>query len=219
MKEIIKTLNDHGVGVYDEKRSSFIACSAPISSEEEAFIFIKDMKGWHKKADHYVYAYTVYDEENALISRYSDDKEPQGTAGQPILGVFQSQNIENAASVVARYYGGTPLGAAGLTRAYRKVAGMAVHESGIIHKVLYDELFITMDYSMYNNVYYMLHSNTRADLMSLKYKIVQEEFGEKIRIHMYTAVADTKKMCELLKDAALGRISIRIEEKKGRYRI
>ena len=92
MKEIIKTLNDHGVGVYDEKRSSFIACSAPISSEEEAFIFIKDMKGWHKKADHYVYAYTVYDEENALISRYSDDKEPQGTAGQPILGVFQSQN-------------------------------------------------------------------------------------------------------------------------------
>ena len=96
---------------------------------------------------------------------------------------------------------------------------MAVHESGIIHKVLYDELFITMDYSMYNNVYYMLHSNTRADLMSLKYKIVQEEFGEKIRIHMYTAVADTKKMCELLKDAALGRISIRIEEKKGRYRI
>ena len=92
MKEIIKTLNDHGVGVYDEKRSSFIACSAPISSEEEAFIFIKDMKGWHKKADHYVYAYTVYDEENALISRYSDDKEPQGTAGQPIQ-VFSRARI------------------------------------------------------------------------------------------------------------------------------
>lgn len=55
--------------------------------------------------------------------------------------------------------------------------------------------------------------------MSLKYKIIQEEFGEKIRIHMYTAVADTKKMCELLKNAALGRISIRIEEKKGRYKI
>ena len=136
MKEIIKTLNDHGVGIYDEKRSSFIACSAPISSEEEAFNFIKDMKGWHKKADHYVYAYTVYDEENALISRYSDDREPQGTAGQPILGVFQSQNIENAAIVVARYYVGTPLGAAGLTRAYRKVAGIAVHESGLIARQL-----------------------------------------------------------------------------------
>ena len=88
MKEILKTLNDHGVGSYEEKRSQFIACSAPISSEEEALTFIKDMKGWHKKAHHYVYAYTVYDDEDSLICRYTDDREPQGTAGIPLLGVF-----------------------------------------------------------------------------------------------------------------------------------
>ncbi|MBS5843831.1 MAG: YigZ family protein [Clostridiales bacterium] len=219
MKEILKTLNDHGVGSYEEKRSQFIACSAPISSEEEALTFIKDMKGWHKKAHHYVYAYTVYDDEDSLICRYTDDREPQGTAGIPLLGVFQNQNIENAVIVVARYYGGIPLGAAGLTRAYRKVAGMAVRGSGSVYKILYDELFITVDYTMYNNVRYLLHSNTRADLMILKHKIIQEEFSDRIRIHMYTAVGDTKKMCELLTEAALGRISIQIEEQKGRYNI
>lgn len=217
MKEVLKTLNDHGVGMYDEKRSNFIACSAPVESEDEALKFIKDMKSWHKKADHYVYAYTVYDDEDMLISRYSDDREPQGTAGVPVLGVFQNQNIENAAIVVARYYGGMPLGASGLTRAYRKVAGIAVHGSGIVYKVLYDELFITVDYTMYNNVRYLLHSNTRADLMILKHKIIQEEFSEEIRIHMYTAVGDTQKMCDLLTEATLGRISIWIEKEKGRY--
>ena len=219
MKEVLKTLNDHGVGTYDEKKSHFVACSAPVSSEAEALAFIKDMRGWHKKAHHYVYAYLVYDEEDSLISRYTEDREPQGTAGIPVLSVFQNQNIDNAAIVVARYYGGIPLGAAGLTRAYRKVAGMAVHGSGTVYKALYDELFITVDYPMYNNVRYLLHSNTRADLMILKHKIIQEEFSDEIRIHMYTAVGDTQKMCELLTEAALGRISIRIEEKKGRYSI
>ncbi len=217
MKEVIKTLNDYGVGMYDEKKSQFIACAAPVSSEEEVQHFIKDIKCWHKKAHHYCDAYLINDESGNMVGRYTDDREPQGTAGVPILSVLESQNIENAAIVVARYYGGTPLGASGLTRAYRKVAGKAVHASGIVHRILYDELTVTLDYQMYNNVHYLLHSNTRVDLMHLKHKIVGEEYSEAIKLQIYSAVSDTEKLCELMREAALGRISIKIEEKKGWY--
>ena len=217
MKESLKTLKDIGVGMYDEKKSHFIACSAPISSEEEALEFMKKIKGWHKRAHHYVYAYTVYDENDVMISRCTDDKEPQGSAGLASLSVLQGQNIENSIVVVARYYGGIALGAAGLTRAYKKVSGMAVRSSGTCTLTLFDELFITVDYRMYDKIQHLLHSNTCADVMILKHKILEERYSENVDLHMYTAVGDTDKMCSLLTESASGQIQINRVEKKGRY--
>lgn len=217
MKEIIKTLKDYGVGLYDEKRSHFVACSASVHSEQEALDFIQKIKGWHKRATHYVYVYLFSDENDIVVSRYSDDKEPQGTAGIPVLDFLKSQKLENAAVVIARYYGGIPLGASNLTRAYRKVAGMAVRNSGTTYMVLYDDLFVSVDYTVYEKVRHLLYSNTREDLMILKHKVLGEEFGETVEIHMYSAVNDTEKLCKLLKDAACGKISFKIEYQKGRY--
>ena len=94
MKDIYVTLKSCGEAEFEEKKSRFIGCAAPVSTEEEALAFIKDVKNKYKKARHYVYAYNLCSEDGVVISRYSDDGEPQGTAGVPCLNAIQSQHID-----------------------------------------------------------------------------------------------------------------------------
>ena len=216
MNEILKTLTSRGESLYEEKKSSFIGIAVPVSSEQEALEFIKSVRSEYKKARHYVYAYTVY-EGDTLISRYSDDGEPQGTGGVPVLGVLESQGIENAAVVVVRYFGGVLLGASGLTRAYRKAAAEAVNAAEAVLKVFYDELFITLDYQSYNAVKYLISAGMRPDMLAMKYKVIDENFSDKIVIHMYIAVSDTAKMCDIIKETTFGRAEMHIDERKGRF--
>ena len=219
MKDLYATLKTPGEAEFEEKKSRFIGCAAPVTTEEEALAFIKEVKNKYKKARHYVYAYNLCSEDGIVISRYSDDGEPQGTAGMPTLNAIQSQHVENAVVVVVRYFGGILLGASGLTRAYRKAASMGISACETVKKILYDEVYVSVDYQMYNSVRYLLTSGTNEDIVNASFKIVEEEFAEDVLIHMYIAVGDTAMICELLTELTQGRAEIIIEEKKGRYTV
>ena len=116
-----------GEAEYVEKRSSFLGHVRAVETEEEAKAFIAEMKKKYYDARHNCWCYII--REGAV--RYSDDGEPQGTAGQPMLGVFQREGIENVVCVVTRYFGGVLLGTGGLLRAYTKSAKDALDAAGV----------------------------------------------------------------------------------------
>ncbi|HBR02632.1 MAG TPA: YigZ family protein [Ruminiclostridium sp.] len=113
-----KTIQKEGTYILEERRSRFIARARPVSDEQEAVSFIQSVKTSCWDATHNCYAYSV--ETDALYQRYSDDGEPQGTAGFPILEVIRKRELQNLVVVVTRYFGGILLGAGGLVRAYGK---------------------------------------------------------------------------------------------------
>lgn len=119
-----KAANDEFV----EKKSRFIGYIKPVTTQDEAVAFINEIKSKHWDATHNVYAYVLRD---GQIRRYSDDGEPQGTAGIPMLEVLKREGIENVVCVVTRYFGGVLLGAGGLLRAYTKSAKDALDAAGV----------------------------------------------------------------------------------------
>ncbi|MDZ5035113.1 YigZ family protein, partial [Clostridium perfringens] len=127
------TIRDFGEDEFIEKKSEFIGYAKRCESEEEAKTFIAEIKNKHKQATHNCWAYVIG--ENMVVQRYSDDGEPQGTAGIPILEVMKKSNVTDCAIVVTRYYGGILLGAGGLTRAYTKGASIALKAGGVVEKV------------------------------------------------------------------------------------
>lgn len=124
------------------KKSRFITSVSPVVDEEEAVKFLNQIKKEHNQANHNVFAYVI----NEQIQRYSDDGEPGGTAGKPVLEVINNKGLEKTAVVVTRYFGGIMLGAGGLVRAYAEAAVKGIESAGIIEKFLHQELYITMDY-------------------------------------------------------------------------
>lgn len=122
------TLKSKAEASFTEKRSEFIGFAAPCRDEDEALEMIRAIRKQHSAARHHVYAYTFLENH---ITRYSDDGEPQGTGGLPVLDVMQKQKISDACVVVTRYFGGILLGTGGLTRAYAHAASLAVSAAGI----------------------------------------------------------------------------------------
>ena len=131
VRNIRNTINSACTGTLIEKKSKFIANLFPVTSELEALDIIKKIKKEYKNARHNVYAYVIYDD-GQVISRYQDDKEPQGTAGRPILFLLNQHNLHNVLAVVTRYFGGTLLGKGGLIRAYTKSVKVALENTEII---------------------------------------------------------------------------------------
>ena len=131
---------------FEEKRSLFIGHAKPVKTEEEALEFIKQKKKEYADATHNVFGYIVKD---GICARYSDDGEPQGTAGMPVLETIRKSGADDALVVVTRYFGGILLGAGGLVRAYAHTAHLALEAAGIVTYESYAELEITCSYSDY----------------------------------------------------------------------
>ena len=131
---------------FEEKRSIFLGHAIRTDTEEEAQAFIKDLKKQYQDATHNVFAYMMRGD---LIARYSDDGEPQGTAGMPTLDVIRKSGVRNVCVVVTRYFGGTLLGAGGLVRAYSHAASLALDAAGIITYEPYAEYELRCSYSDY----------------------------------------------------------------------
>ena len=142
MKRI--TLEKAASAELTEKKSVFIGYASPVTSEEEAIEFIKTIKKKHADARHNVYAYML---NGGGIARYSDDGEPQGTAGVPVLDIIRKGGFCDAVIVVTRYFGGILLGAGGLVRAYSAAARMAVEAAGIVTYDLFTEFSLTVSYN------------------------------------------------------------------------
>ena len=131
MQEPKNTIKTNSIGTLIEKKSKFIANLFKVNSEQEAIDIIKSIKKEYKNATHNVYAY-IFLQDGQVISRYSDDKEPQGTAGRPVLFLLNQNNLYNVLAVVTRYFGGTLLGKGGLIRAYTKSVKLALENTEII---------------------------------------------------------------------------------------
>lgn len=137
----IKKDHQHEIEI---KKSRFICFLKRITSEEEAKVFIQQIKKDHWKANHNCSAFVLGDRNE--IQRSSDDGEPSGTAGVPMLEVLKKNDLINVCAVVTRYFGGTKLGAGGLIRAYSGAVSQAIAEIGIVEGRLQQEIFVQLDY-------------------------------------------------------------------------
>ena len=122
--EDYRTIRGTAIGEYEEKKSRFIAQLSFADSEEAAVAFLEKVRAENRTARHNVYAYVLRE---GNVSRYSDDGEPQGTGGVPVLDVINKSGLTDVCVVVTRYFGGILLGASGLTRAYSQGCSMAVN--------------------------------------------------------------------------------------------
>ena len=145
-KELLMTVKNEAHVEFEEKRSIFIGHVLRADTEEEAQGFIKKIKKQYADATHNVFAYML---QGDIIARYSDDGEPQGTAGMPVLDVIRKRGVRNVCVVVTRYFGGTLLGAGGLVRAYSHSAAIALDEAGVVTYEPYTEYELNCNYSDY----------------------------------------------------------------------
>lgn len=144
-----KTVHHRSRFEFEDRKSVFIGEALPVNNEADAIAFIESVKKHYPDARHHVYAYIVRD--NAIM-RFSDDGEPQGTAGMPILDIIRKKGLTDIAIVVTRYFGGTLLGTGGLVHAYSASAQGAIEEAEIITYDLYTEVSICVSYSDYQKL-------------------------------------------------------------------
>ena len=151
--ESYTTILNEGEYEYEDRKSIFISTAAPVKTEEEALSFIAYVKKKYPDARHHVYAYVL--RENSIM-RFSDDREPQGTAGMPTLDAIRKNGCTDSAIVTIRYFGGTLLGTGGLVRAYSAAAIGALNNAKIITYDLYTTISVNLSYSDYQKVVSML---------------------------------------------------------------
>jgi uncharacterized YigZ family protein len=141
---------------YEDRKSVFIGQAMPVSTEAEAIAFINSVKKRYPDARHHVYAYVL--RENSAM-RFTDDSEPQGTAGMPVLDVIRKNGCTDVVIVVTRYFGGTLLGTGGLVRAYTSAALGALENAEIIRYDIYTTVEISVNYSDYGKITSILSDN------------------------------------------------------------
>lgn len=198
MAQGIKILYEGGVGELEEKKSRFIATTLPVSSQEEALEFIEKMKKQYWDARHNCYAYVLGDHHE--IQRFSDDGEPGGTAGKPMLDVLLGENIHNTAVVVTRYFGGTLLGTGGLVRAYSGAVKEGLANSVILEKQQGRQLLLQTNYSDLGKIQYLLLGNNIP--------ILSEDYGADVCFEVLVPLDIENQITELLIDGTNGRIEI-----------
>ena len=157
MADSIIFLKEGGEGYYEEKKSRFLAACYRIESEEEAVGLIEAVKKRCWDARHNCYAYVLG--ANNELMRFSDDGEPSGTAGKPILEVLTARGIHNCLIIVTRYFGGTLLGTGGLVRAYQKSSIDAVDNSILARRTKGSRITISTDYSSAGKIQYAAQQN------------------------------------------------------------
>ncbi len=174
-----KTVRSECSAEFTEKKSVFIGYIKPVSSEEEAQEFIAGIKKKHADATHNVYAYIL---EGTEIARFSDDGEPSGTAGMPVLEVIKRGGLTGVAVVVTRYFGGILLGAGGLVRAYAKAAKLAIDASGVCEFRPFSVFELSVDYSDYEKI--------RKELGRFSVKLDDTQFSDCV---VMTLAVDSEK--------------------------
>lgn len=184
-----------------ERKSRFIGHAQPIETEEDALSFIAQMKQKYWDATHNVHAYIL---DNGMLKRYSDDGEPQGTAGIPVLDVLQKEKVTGVAVVVTRYFGGILLGAGGLVRAYSHGAKIALDAAGIVTKRLCYVIQLNFDYAMYGKITYILPKYNTLTL--------QSDFGASVLLKIMMQKTHYQAFCKEITELSGGSIVPQILE-------
>lgn len=171
----MKTVSEESIKVYEIKKSEFICHTSYVSSEQEAQAYIQKIKSMHPTANHNCSAYLI-----DAIERASDDGEPSGTAGMPMLEVMKHHDLNYVCCVVTRYFGGIKLGAGGLIRAYAKSVGEGIKASNLFELIPAYKLQVEADYSDTKVLEYYLKKQNIKDYeveynMKVKYKLAIEK--------------------------------------------
>lgn len=197
-----KTLHEFGMDEITIEKSTFIGYAKPIKTEEEAIEFVNEIKKKHKDATHNVWAYTVGKTMN--IQRYSDDGEPQGTAGIPTLEVIKKEDLRDVVVVVTRYFGGVKLGAGGLVRAYTKGAKIGIDAAKVIEKVMYKEVRIKIDYNQLGKV--------QNEIMNMNYFVKDTIYEDNVEIIVYSRLEEVKVLTDKMVDITSATAKINLGE-------
>jgi uncharacterized YigZ family protein len=144
------TIEKHGSAEFKDRGSKFIAFAFPAKSVDECKERLNEIKKGHPKATHHCFAYRVGRTGDNF--RASDDGEPSGTAGRPILGQIDSKSLVNIIVIVVRYFGGTLLGVAGLINAYKSAAALVIQTTPLVQKMIEAEFIIRFDYTQINDI-------------------------------------------------------------------
>ncbi|MBR7184679.1 MAG: YigZ family protein [Clostridia bacterium] len=188
------TLAREAEAEFEEKRSRFIGRAAPVKSEEEANDLIRRVKADYPGATHYVWAYTM---RGGAQARYTDDGEPSGTAGRPVLDVIVKSGCDDACVVVVRYFGGTLLGAGGLVRAYAHSAAIALEAAEIVAYEKYTELALTCGYGEYQKYI--------VELERIGAIIDDTAFADAVTVRFAVRAPETEQLCAKIRELSAGR--------------
>lgn len=186
------------------KRSRFIGHAKPVETEEEAVAFIDEIKRLHRQATHNCSAYMVGERDQH--QKASDDGEPSGTAGKPILEVIKNKGLKNVAVVVTRYFGGIMLGAGGLVRAYTDGAVAGIEAADEIEFVLHREVFVEVDYTWYGKLENELHGRGT--------RLGGTEFTDKVIVLCLPEVPEAEDFVAWMTDLTQGQAVIRTGEER-----
>ena len=191
-----KTVASPGSDEFIIHKSRFIGHAGPCRTEEEALHFLAAVREKHKDASHNCYAYVIG--RNAGIARYSDDGEPSGTAGMPIIEVIKAQGVVDVCVVVTRYFGGVLLGAGGLVRAYAQGSKTALHAAKVVvmhrtHRYAFDT-----DYASVGKLDHWL--------LTQKAKVVERSFGAEVTYDLAVKEVDAGAFLAALTQVTMGRV-------------
>lgn len=203
MRKDYLTVSNEAVAEMEEKKSRFISTVRPVTTEEEAQAFINELRAKYWNATHNVYAYYICGGNE--LQKFSDDGEPSGTAGMPVLEAIKKSGVQDVAVVVTRYFGGTLLGAAGLVRAYGKSASLGLEAAGIVRKLLCVEAIISMDYSLLGKL--------QAVAASKGYEIKDTVYTENVEMHVFVPVDEYDSFFAAVTEASNGRAAVSAGDK------
>lgn len=186
------------------KKSRFICSIGRADTEEAAQDFIAQVQTANRKANHNCFAYMIGDKDQ--VQRESDNGEPSGTAGVPILESLQLAKLHNVVAVVTRYFGGIKLGAGGLIRAYSNVTTNAIHQAGLVQRVLQTAVDITVSYAQHDKLLYFLKEQ--------QVEVANEAYGVDVTVTIFVDQA----ACDDLIDQLTNRFNDQLQIKKGQPR-
>jgi len=181
-------------------KSRFIGLAAPIRSEEDAHALQREVRDTHPEASHHCFAYRIGDSDE--VQRASDDGEPSGTAGRPILEVIEREQLHYAIVIVTRYFGGTLLGAGGLVRAYAQTTSAAIREAGVVVQTLHSLLCIDVDYTKFGKLEY--------ELPRLGYPLEHVAFTQRVAIEIHVPGDRVAFVKEWIADQTSGQATVAI---------
>jgi uncharacterized YigZ family protein len=199
MNDYYYSVKEHVEIIEYIQKSKFITQVFPIDSEDGALNIINKVKKKHYKATHNVYAYILG--KNKEIQKCTDDGEPSGTAGVPILEIIKKENLINTLVIVTRYFGGIKLGAGGLIRAYAHMAKIGIENSEVIKNVLCERIEIAIDYTYWGK----LENNCN----NYGLKMHKIDFLDKVYIYFHLQEVQKNDFYKLIKDITNGDVSIK----------
>ncbi len=200
------TVKERSTFEFEDRKSVFIADASPVSNESEALAFLESVKKKYPDARHHVYAYVL--RENSVM-RFSDDHEPQGTAGMPVLDIIRKNGCTDTIIVVTRYFGGTLLGTGGLVHAYTTSALGALKAAQIIRYDIYCDVEFTLSYSD--------HGKVNAALCGFDFRIDDTIFGADVTVVGRILKSDVEELSKKITEITSGRSSVKIIGEKFDY--